>query len=230
MGMQQPSPEQIQALMAQAQGQDPNQQPQIPPGQDPALAATGGHPMAQQIDQMHPDQGAFDQVQQSANIQPDPIDILPDVVMQIMNYTLGIINDKTLDKPIQSKIIAEQSNALVQLFGVLNPPNQVDPQQQQMVMAMKQEQHQSEMQMKHEKHQTDLQIAQEKHAMELQKAQHDMQLQAVQGQQKVQQQEDTHQQKLVQGEEAHKSKIQQQKQAAQQKQSSKQGSNKGGKR
>jgi hypothetical protein len=224
--MNQPSPEQIQALMAAQQ-----QQPQQPQGLDPnhpAMAATGGHPMAEQVDQI-PSPSPLEQVQQGAEQTIDPMDILPDFINQIINWGLGIIHDNTLDKQVQSKIILEQAQALAQVVPLVSQQNQssVDPQQAQLEMAIKAQQHEQEMQIRHEKHQTELQIAQEKHAMEMQKAQHDLQLALVQNQQKMQHQEVTHRQQLVQKEEAHKTQLQQQKQAAQSKQSNKQGSNKG---
>jgi len=210
------------------------------PSQDPSQAMTGGHPLAGQADQMQSQlPSSFEQVQQNAQNAVDPMTILPDVIAQIMNWTLGIVQDHTLDKPVQSAIIQQQSDAIATLMKVItdSQANQADPAQQaqqQAEMEMKQQAHTQDMAMQHEKHQTELQMAQEKHAMEMQKAQADMAMQQQKAQndqhvanQKINQQEDTHQQKLVHNEEANKAKIQQQKQAAQQKQSSNSGSNKG---
>jgi hypothetical protein len=225
MGM---SPEMLQQLQAQMGGQQP-QAPQDSSQQfDPNQPMTGGHPMAAQMSppQMNPD----------AVPSVDPMEMLGEVIMKYMNFATSLIDDKSLDKPIQSKILAEQANAISTLVSALQSNNQQSAEQQQMEMQLKAQQHDQEMQMKHEAHQTAIQQQQEKHAMDIQKMQNDMQVAGVQmigkqaeQQQKLQHTEEAHSQKLVHEKKAAESKVQMQKQAAQSKPTSKP-SNKGAKK
>lgn len=223
--------------LMQQSAQDPafqngGQDPYIDAGNDPAANGQMGVDPNQPVS---PENPAQDPAQQGA---PDPMDVLPQVILGVMDYTMNLLKDNTLDKAPKSQMIQQQGDAIATLMKIMTDAkaNQVDPAQQQQQMAelaMKQQAHEQDMQMQHEKHTTELQMAQEKHAMELQKAQADLQTKAVQAQatvhqanQKLQQTEDTHKQKLVHSEKESQAKIQQQKQAAQSKPSSKQGSNK----
>jgi hypothetical protein len=193
---------------------------------------TGGHPMAAQMSppQMNPD----------AVPSIDPMEMLGEVIMKYMNFATSLIDDQTLDKPIQSKILLEQANAISTLVTALHSGAQASVtssanlEQQQAEMALKAQQHDQEMQMKHEAHQTAIQQQQEKHAMDIQKMQNDMQVAGVQmigkqaeQQQKLQHTEEAHSQKLVHEKKAAESKIQQQKQASQVKQVNKGSNNRG---
>jgi hypothetical protein len=187
---------------------------------------TGGHPMAAQMSPPQLDPNAVPSI--------DPMEMLNEVIMKYMNYATSLIDEKGLDKVMQSKVLAEQANAISTLVSALQSGNQQSAEQQQMEMALKAQQHEQDLQMKHEAHQTMIQQQQEKHAMEIQKMQNDMQVAGVQmvgkqaeQQQKLQHTEEQHNQKLVHEKKAAESKIQMQKQAAQSKPTSKPSNNKG---
>jgi hypothetical protein len=219
MGMQQPSPEILQQLMAQGQS---------PQGEDSMQAdpATGSHPDAAQFS---PPEIAPQQI--------DPMDMVQEVISAYMNYALSIVQDNTLDKPIQSKILLEQAQAMSSLVSLIHsdpahPANQQgqDPAQVQAEMEMKAQQHEQDLKLKAAVHDQNMQVQTEKHQMELQKMQHDMQMAIAHHQldqakhhQDIQHKEKEHSQKLVHNEKANEAKIKQQKQAAQSKPSSKQG-------
>lgn len=248
MGMQQPSPEILQQLMAQGQ-QDPNQ-PEDPNMQDPSQAPQdptmppqdGGQPMTGG----HPDAAQFEQSQMPTP-EIDPMDMLSEVINQYMQYALSIIGDHTLDKPIQSKILLEQSQAINSLVSLIHtdpahPANQdvsalANQDQQQAEMEMKAQQHEQDLKMKAALHDQNMQIQTEKHQADMTKMQHDMQMAQIQmahdheqAKQKVEQQDELHSQKLVHNEKTQQIKEIQAKQAAQSKPTSKQGSNKGKKK
>lgn len=194
-------------LAAQPQ-EDPAQQPQ--PQDDGMGAMTGGHPDAQQAD-----------------APPEPLDILPEVVNQYMDFAIQIRNDKELNKQVQSKIMLDMAQAMNYLVPLLTNDQQMEMQMKQAEMQMKQQEHEMTLQMKEK----ELEMKQQEHVMKLEHSQAENQLKLQntqdQNQMKLQQQQENHQHSIVQGHEAHESKMQQQKQAAQLKDSSKPSSNNG---
>lgn len=238
---QQPSPEILQQLMAQGQGGQPPMEEDDPANgepRNPELAGsedpmTGGHPESMMAD---PQQ-----------IQPqeiEPLDMLNEVVTNYMKYSMAVLADSTLDKPVQSKILVEQAGAIASLVQLLpsfhemqaeftNTQGQGDNSQELEMkaqeMEMKKQQHEADLQMKQAIHDQTTQIQNEKHQMEVQKMAHDMEMSKAQMEHQHHMKSEEHQQKLVHNEKEHESKIQQAKQAAQSKPSNKQGSNKGAK-
>lgn len=225
---------QLMQQQAQSGAPEGGQDPFIAPAEDPAAMQ---QPQGVDPNQpVSPENPAQDPTQTGA---PDPMEVLPQVILSIMDFTMGIVNDKTIDAVPKAQILQQQGDAIATLMKIITDQQaaQADPQQSQMQMAelaMKQQVHEQNIQMSGAKHTQELQMAQEKHAMDMQKAGADLQQKAVQtvsssqqDQQKINHTEEMHNQKLVHNEKTQELKAQQVKQAAQSKQTSKQGSNKG---
>jgi SWI/SNF-related matrix-associated actin-dependent regulator of chromatin subfamily B protein 1 len=209
------TPEQMQLQEQQDQqlaqaGVDPEQNPEAA---NQAMQGQQGQPTV-----MSPDQFAGQGFEMGGEPQepqePDAQSMLNEVILQYMDFAIGIKNDKELDQQVKSKIMAEQAGAISSLVQLLNNSGE---------MEMAKMRH--EMDLKYQEHEMDMQIKQQELEMKKQEAELKLHLQAQQGQQKIQQQEQQHQTKLVQGQESHETKLQQQKQAAQSKQSSNPSSN-----
>jgi hypothetical protein len=207
MGMNQPSPEILQQLM-QKQG-DPSQVPEQ--FQQPQEGAPEDG-----VDQMHPEGQPMPGQQPNNELAPDPMDMLQEVIQQYMGYVINIIQDTTLDKPVQSDILAKQASALSALVPLLKDDSQAEMVKMQMEMQAKQQ----ELEMKKEEMQMNLQMKQAELQMKAQEHQQKLQFNEQSNAQQLQQSQENHQNQLVQGQEAHKSKMEQQKQASQLKQSS----------
>lgn len=211
-------------------GMDINQLQQMPQGapeQNPEMEQQmmGGQPtgnpeemqsIPQDMSQM---QGGTYQFSQDEMNQPQPqpqepqaMEMLNEVILQYMDFAIGIKNDNELDKGLKSKIMAEQAGAISSLVPLLTNNGE---------MEMAKMRH--EMDLKYQEHEMDMQIKAQEMEMKKQEMQLKLQMQAQQNQMKMKQQEEQHQTKLVQSEESHQTKLHQQKQAAQ----SKQGSNSG---
>lgn len=169
------------------------------------------------------------------SVMPDPLEVLPDVIMSYLDYANGLAQRKDLDVGIQGKAMLEMAQALQFLTPLLPSShlmankakaiaNQPDPAE----LQMKAQAHQQDLQMKAQSHQMDmakaqheLQVKQQEFQLKQQQAAMEMQNKQQSSQQEMIHKEDTHKQDIVHSEEQHKSQLQQQKQAAQQKQSSK---------
>lgn len=211
------NPEELQAMLGK-QPQDPSQQdPSAQEGQmpvDDGQPMTGGHPLAGQFSPPELDPNAVPEI--------SPVDMLGEVITQYMDYVKGVIADKTLDKPIQSKILVEQAQALSSLVPLLTNDAQAKQQEMEMQMQMKQQ----EMELKKQEHEMNMQMKQAEMGFKQQENEQKLQMNEQMNQQKINQQAETHQSQLVQKQESHESQLQQQKQAAQLKQSSNPSSNK----
>lgn len=212
------SPEMLQQLQSQMGGQDPSaQEGQMPvEGGQEEQPITGWHPMAAQMSPPELDPNAVPEI--------DPVDMLGEVITQYMDYVKGVIADKTLDKPVQSKILVEQAQALSSLVPLLTNDAQAKQVEMEMNMQMKQQ----EMELKKQEHEMNMQMKQAEMGFKQQENEQKLQMNEQMNQQKINQQAENHQSQLVQKQESHESQLQQQKQAAQLKQSSNP-SNKGGK-
>lgn len=175
---------------------------------------------------------------------PDPLEILPEVILAYMNVAKGIAEGSDLDKPVQTKLMLEMSQAIQFLVPML-PSSHLMVNKAKAIGTSNPEEaqlKQAELQMKAQAHAQDLQMKAQSHQMDMAKSQHELQVKQqefqlkqaqaaadIQAKQQAQQQdlihkEDTHQQDIVHSEEQHKADIQYAKQAAQQKQSSNSGS------
>jgi len=197
MSMNQPSPADLQALIQQQGQQQPDPESQQPmEEQDPfgGQAMTGGHPDAQTADQLH-------------QLQLDPMEVLPEVILSYMDFAQEVRHDQQLDKQVKSKIMLEQSQAISGLLAhVLNAQQDI-PEAQMLELQMKAQAHAHDLQMKQQQHEQQLSQQAEKHQLEMEKlAAH------------LQGDEIRNAQTLVHTEQKHKQQLQQQKQAAQSKQ------------
>jgi hypothetical protein len=143
---------------------------------------------------------------------PDPIEMLPEVVNQYMDYAIGTKNNAELGETEKASIMLQMAQAINYLVPLLKDDAQNDLMMKQAELQLKAQEHQMNMQMK----QAELEMKQQEHGLKLEHTQAENQL-------KLQQQQETHQHTLVQSQESHKSKMEQQKQAAQLKPTSKQG-------
>lgn len=173
----------------------------IPEMEDPELAPEQMEMMGQ--DEMGMDMG-----------MPQPTEMLSEVIMEYMDFVVGIKNDQQLDKQVQSKIMAEQAQAISSLVPLLTNNGEME------LMKMR-----HEMDLKYQEHEMDMEMKKQEMEMKQQEQQMNLQFKAQESQVKLQTQEAQAHQKIVQSEESHKSKMEQQKQAAQSKQSSNPSSN-----
>jgi hypothetical protein len=208
MGMNQPSPEILQQLL-QKQGDASQIPPQFQgqPQEDPN---------ALQDDQMHPEGQPMPGQQPNNELAADPKDMLQEVINQYMGYAINIIQDTTLDKPVQSDILAKQAAAIASLVPLLKDDSQMEMAKMQMEMESKQQ----ELEMKKQEMEMNLQMKQAEMGMKAQEHQQKLQFNAQSNAQQLQQQQENHQSNLVQSQQAHESKMAQAKQASQLKQSS----------
>lgn len=211
MGMNQPSPEQIQQLMSQ---QQPPMEP--PMGEmDGGIPPMGEMPMGEE-DMMGMNAPADDMLPEELNVDFDPMMLIEEVITAYAQFALTIASAEDLDKPVQSKIMAEQATALSTLVPLLKDDSQMELMKAEAELELKREEMNMNMQMKQE----EMQMKQQEHEMNLQFKQSDNQL-------KLQQSQENHQHNLVQSQEQHQNQMEQQKQAAQLKQSSNSGNDKG---
>lgn len=175
---------------------------------------------------------------------PDPLQILPEVVLAYMNVAKGIAEGTDLDKPVQTKLMLEMSQAIQFLVPML-PSSHLMVNKAKAIGTSNPEEaqlKQAELQMKMQAHQQDLQMKAQSHQMDMAKAQHDLQVKQqeaalkqnqaameiqnkqVAAQQDMIHKEDTHKQDIVHSQEQHKADMQYAKQAAQSKPVSNSGS------
>lgn len=161
----------------------------------------------------------------------DPLEVLPEVALKIMDYIFEIRDDHSLNKNVQSTILNQQVQSLTQIIPLLPSFKELEAQatqaQSEADLQMKQQEHQMNLQMKMQEHQ--LNIAHKQQELEQHAAQHQLTLQASQQQHAIKLQESAAkgQQDIVQKEVQHRQQMQQQKQAAQLKPTNKEGSNHG---
>jgi len=216
------NPADLQAML-QKQPQDNPQEEQAPQDQSQDMQnpddqpMTGGHPLAGQFSPPELDPNAVPSI--------DPTDLLNDLIEQYIEFAKGIIGNQELDKPVASKILVEQAQALGTLVPLLTNDAQVKQQEMEMQMQMKQQ----EMELKKQEHEMNMQMKQAEMGFKQQENDQKLQMNEQMNQQKINQQAETHQSQLVQKEEAHQNSMKQQEQAAKLKQSSNPTSNKGNK-
>ena len=200
------------------------QQPQEEPF-DPATAPEWHDPnmdpsqVQEMPDEQHP----------SFQPEPEPMMVLPDLILSYMDYALDIRKDETLDKKIQSDIMSALANSIATLVPLLKDDSQMEMMKMQAELQMKEKEMEMNMQMK----QAELEMKQKEHEMKLQhtQQQNEVNLAMTQAQNQIslKQQEENHNSKLVQNDQAHGQKMEQQKQALQSKPTSKP-TNKGAKK
>lgn len=176
---------------------------------------------------------------------PDPLEILPEVILAYLNVAKGLATGQDLDKPVQTKLMLEMSQAIQFLVPML-PSSHLMVNKAKAISTSNPEEmqlKQAELQMKAQSQQQDLQMKAQSHQMDMAKAQHELQIKQQEAVLKANQaamdiqakqtsaaqdmihKEESHKQDIVHTEEQHKADIQYAKQAAQ----SKQGSNSGSK-
>lgn len=148
--------------------------------------------------------------------QPDTTLVLEDMVLQYVDYAVGVKNDLTLNHQVKSKIMLDMAQAVGYLVPLMKDDAQNDLMMKQAELEMKGQEMQMDMEMK----KAELELKREEHSMKLQHSQQEQQM-------KMKHQEENHQHSLVQNQQSHESKMEQQKQAAQSKQSSNQSNDKG---
>jgi hypothetical protein len=148
---------------------------------------------------------------------PQATEILNDVIMEFMDFVIGIKNDQQLDKQVQSKIMAEQASAISSLVPLLTNSGEMELMKARHEMDLKYQEHQMNMEMK----QAELEFKKQEQQMnvEFKQQENQIKLQTAhqQSQMKLQQSHEQHNEKIVQSQEQHESKMAQQKQAAQSK-------------
>jgi hypothetical protein len=209
------NPEDMQQQDSNAQPQDPTQDSNFDPNAAPEWHDPNADPNQQQIpDEQHP----------QFQPEPEPMMVLPDLILSYMDHALEIRRDGTLDKKVQSDIMAAFANSIATLVPLLQndqqAQHQMDMQKMQAELQMKAQEMQMNMQMK----QAELEMKKQEHEMKLQHTQqeNEVNLAMTQAQNSIQlkQQEENHNSKLVQSQQNHETKLQQQKQATQLKNSS----------
>jgi hypothetical protein len=227
------SPEQM--AMAQERGMEPPveeppidgemENPELAPEQMEMQQNIQQGMPPEMMEQMGMGQQSFDPSmlmgqEEQGNQMANPTEILNDVILEFMDFVIGIKNDQQLDEQVRSKIMAEQASAISSLVPLLTNSADMELTKMRHEMDLKYQEHEMDMQLKQQE------MAMKKQEMEMnlqfkaQEQQVKLQMQKEQSQMKLQQQQEQHQTKLVQGQESHETKIEQQKQAAQVKQSS----------
>lgn len=190
-----------------------------------------------QEQQSQPPMGQTQTTPQQANQVPDPLEILPRIVLGYMNYANGLMQRTDLDVGIQGKALLEVAQAIQFLTPMLpsshqvaaqadamkNQPNPADLQMKQAELQMKAQAHQQDLEHKAQAHVMDMQMKQHELGMKQQESQIKLATQAATSQQQLQQKEQTHQQNIVHSEQQAKIQQQQAKQATQTKPTKKQG-------
>jgi hypothetical protein len=221
MAMQQQDPSQQDPNAPQDLTQDPNFDPNsAPEWHDPNADPSQ---MQQIPDEQHP----------QYQPEPEPMMVLPDLILTYMNHAIEISRALDLDKKTQADIMSALANSVATLVPLLQndqqAQHQMDMQKMQAELQIKVQEMQMNMQMK----QAELEMKKQEHEMKLQhtQQQNEVNLAMTQAQNQItlKQQEENHNSKLVQNDQAHGQKMEQQKQAAQLKPTSKP-TNKGAKK
>jgi hypothetical protein len=159
--------------------------------------------------------------------EPEPMMVLPDLILSYMDYALEIRKDQTLDMKLRADIMSALANSVATLVPLLKDDSQMELMKMQAELQMKQQEMEMNMQMK----QAELDMKKQEHEMKLQHTQqeNEVKLAMTQASNQIQlkQQEENHNSKLVQNDQAHGQKMEQMKQASQLKPTNKQGNDKG---
>src|SRR5437868_6308140 len=135
--------------LASMQQQDPNAQPQDPtqdPNFDPNATPEWHDPNADPNQQQMPDE-------QHTKFQPEPepMMVLPDLILSYMDHALEIRRDMTLDNKVKSDIMSAMANSIATLVPLLQndqqAQHQMDMQKMQAELQMKAQEMQMNMQM-----------------------------------------------------------------------------------
>lgn len=160
----------------------------------------------------------------------DPTMVVQDLVVQYVDYVIGIKDDQTLNKDVQANIMNQIAQSITQLMSVV--PNQDQKEQDQMKLQMEFQLKQQEFELRAQEMQMQMEMEQQKHQMEMQFKQDELQMklqeQQIKGQmaiqqhsQKMEMEKEKHIHSTVQSQEAHESSMKQQEQAAKSKQTNK---------
>lgn len=181
MGMNQPSPEQIQQLMGQ-QYQSP--MGEIPP-MDEGMNALADSMLPEEVD-----------------VPFDPMMLIEEVITEYAQFALRTAKRDDLDAPVQSQILLQQAQALSTLVPLLKDDSQVELMKAEQELELKREEMDMNMQMK----QAELEMKQQEHSMKLQFSQEENQLKLQQQQENHQnnlvQSQESHQTKIEQQKQA----------------------------
>lgn len=143
---------------------------------------------------------------------PDPVEALPMVILDYLDFATETRNDKALGAPVRATVMLQIAQAINYLVPLL--PVQDETKQQDMQLKV------AEFQMNAQEREQELQLRQQEHQMDMQMKQEELQFKQQEAQMKLQQSAQEHQQKLVQNEQMNEQKVEQAKQAAQVKPSS----------
>ena len=138
---------------------------------------------------------------------PDPVDALPMIILDYLDFATETRNDKALGAPVRSQVMLQIAQAINYLVPLLPKDDPQAEQDMQLKIA--------EFEMNTQVKQQELEFKQQEHQMNLQFKEQEMQLKMQEQQMKLQQQEQTHMQKLVQNEQLGEQKVEQAKKAAQ---------------
>jgi hypothetical protein len=232
------SPEQIQQMLAEQEGQVPPEE-----GMEMSEEEMMGAPEADIPPDMMPPDDPMAGADEAPGAPPpgmeselqnqgieDPREMLSEVANQYMDFAIEVKNNESLDIPLRAQIMVQMSQALNYMIPLLKDDGQADMMMKQQELELKQQEHEMNMQMK----QAELEFKQQEMQLNLQMKQQEQQMKLQQSQQqnqiKLQQQQENHQHNIVQSHESHQHKMVQDKQAAQVKQSSKPVNDKGKKK
>lgn len=210
------NPEELAMMQQQMAGQEQG----IAPETDPNMMM--GAQLNQPVPNMNPpfpEEGVPMEPPAQADATMEPMDILPEMINQYMDYAIQTKNNAQLNEQVKAQIMVQMAQAINYLVPLI--PNDQEMQMKQAELQMKFQEQQMQMEMKQQEHQMDLQFKQEEMQLKMQESQIKAQATAQQTQQKIIQNEQTHQQKIVQTKESHKQQMEQQKQASQLKQTQK---------
>lgn len=169
-----------------------------------------------QEEQFDPNSGAMPDSMLPGGELGDPMEFLPEVVNQYLDYAIKLKSDETLNIPVKTQAMLQMAQAINYLVPLVSNTDQQDKQQEfQLKIA--------EFEMKMKEQENALQLKQQEHQMNMAMKQQELQFKQAESQMKLRQNAEQHQQKLVQSEQAHQTKVKQQEQAAQSKQSNNHG-------
>ena len=119
----------------------------------------------------------------------DPTMVVQDLVVQYVDYVIGIKDDQTLNKDVQANIMNQIAQSITQLMSVV--PNQDQKEQDQMKLQMEFQLKQQEFELRAQEMQMQMEMEQQKHQMEMQFKQDELQMklqeQQIKGQMAIQQ-------------------------------------------
>lgn len=180
------------------------QQPPIPPdgmmGSQPNQGFLPPH-----LDPVQNQEG--DMLMNNTPDAPDPVDALPMVILDYLDFATETRQDKALAAPVRSQVMLQIAQAINYLVPLLPKTDPNAEQDFQLKVA--------EFQMKQQEQELAIQLKQQEHQMDMAMKQQELQFKQAENQMKLQQAQQAHQQKLVQNEQLNQQKVEQAKQAAQ---------------